>query len=234
MERSASASRATSWCAVSPGDASASAAARCTTSSSIRRRRPASATVRRHAGPARRRHARRRSSVGSTSTTRETAPLLEYYRKIGQLREVDGTGTRDEVFGRVVASWCSDRPQVAAKRSSCMRAASVIVAEILAEVRSARAPGVTTAELDDVAEQLTRDKGREAGLQGLRGAGRDLPGVDLRLDQRRGRARDPVDPPGAARGRHHRARLRGLLRRLLRRLGDDRAGRSVERGGAVA
>src|SRR5439155_1213 len=31
---------------------------------------------------------------------RETAPVLEHYRRAGLLREVDGTGSRDEVFAR--------------------------------------------------------------------------------------------------------------------------------------
>ena len=32
---------------------------------------------------------------------RETGPVIDWYRKVGQLREADGTGTRDQVFGRV-------------------------------------------------------------------------------------------------------------------------------------
>ena len=32
---------------------------------------------------------------------RETAPVLEHYRQSGLLREVPGTGSREEVFGRV-------------------------------------------------------------------------------------------------------------------------------------
>ena len=35
---------------------------------------------------------------------RETAPVLEHYRAAGVLREIDGTGERDEVFRRVAAS----------------------------------------------------------------------------------------------------------------------------------
>jgi adenylate kinase len=33
--------------------------------------------------------------------TRQTAPLAEYYRKQNLLREVDGTGTQDQVFARI-------------------------------------------------------------------------------------------------------------------------------------
>jgi adenylate kinase len=35
---------------------------------------------------------------------RETAPVLEHYRRVGLLREVDGTGEREDVFRRVAAS----------------------------------------------------------------------------------------------------------------------------------
>ena len=35
---------------------------------------------------------------------RETAPVVEYYRTAGLLREVDGTASRDEVFARVEAA----------------------------------------------------------------------------------------------------------------------------------
>lgn len=34
---------------------------------------------------------------------RQTQPLLDYYRKRGQLHEVDGTGTPDQVFDRIKA-----------------------------------------------------------------------------------------------------------------------------------
>ena len=34
---------------------------------------------------------------------RETAPVLEHYRAAGLLREIDGTGSREDVFRRVAA-----------------------------------------------------------------------------------------------------------------------------------
>jgi adenylate kinase len=34
---------------------------------------------------------------------RETAPVLEYYRQTGLLREAEGTGSREDVFGRITA-----------------------------------------------------------------------------------------------------------------------------------
>jgi adenylate kinase len=36
--------------------------------------------------------------------TRETAPVLEHYRNAGLLREVSGTGTPEDVFGRLLKS----------------------------------------------------------------------------------------------------------------------------------
>ena len=35
---------------------------------------------------------------------RQTAPVLDHYRAAGLLREIDGTGTRDDVFQRMTAS----------------------------------------------------------------------------------------------------------------------------------
>ena len=57
----------------------------------------------------------------------------------------------------------------------CMRAASGIVAEILAEVRSRVRPGVSTAELDALAEELTLKKGARPAFKGYGVAGRVFP-----------------------------------------------------------
>jgi adenylate kinase len=35
---------------------------------------------------------------------KETAPVLDYYRRAGLLREVSGTGRREDVFARMKAS----------------------------------------------------------------------------------------------------------------------------------
>lgn len=56
-----------------------------------------------------------------------------------------------------------------------MRAANEIVAEILAAVREQVRPGVTTAELDALAEELTRDKGARPAFKGYTVAGRVFP-----------------------------------------------------------
>jgi len=56
-----------------------------------------------------------------------------------------------------------------------MRAANGIVAEVLAEVRSHVQAGVTTAELDALAEELTRKKGARAAFKGYTVGGRLFP-----------------------------------------------------------
>ena len=50
-----------------------------------------------------------------------------------------------------------------------MRRANVLVAEVLAELASMVAPGVTTADLDAKAEQLVRAAGAEPAFKGYRG-----------------------------------------------------------------
>jgi methionyl aminopeptidase len=56
-----------------------------------------------------------------------------------------------------------------------MRAASAIVAEVLAEVRSRVRPGVTTAELDEVAEAMTQKRGAKPAFKGYVVGGRTFP-----------------------------------------------------------
>lgn len=56
-----------------------------------------------------------------------------------------------------------------------MRAANVIVAEVLAELRRHVRPGVTTAELDRIAEEMTRARGAVPAFKGYTVAGRVFP-----------------------------------------------------------
>jgi methionyl aminopeptidase len=56
-----------------------------------------------------------------------------------------------------------------------MRAANLIVAEVLAELRDAVRPGVTTAELDERAEEITRARGARPAFKGYVVAGRTFP-----------------------------------------------------------
>ncbi|MEZ5317233.1 MAG: type I methionyl aminopeptidase [Vicinamibacterales bacterium] len=50
-----------------------------------------------------------------------------------------------------------------------LRAANQCVAEVLARLEAAVAPGVTTADLDRLAEQLVRERGAEPAFKGYRG-----------------------------------------------------------------
>ncbi len=50
-----------------------------------------------------------------------------------------------------------------------MRAANEFVAAVLDELQTAVAPGVTTADLDELAERLVREGGAEAAFKGYRG-----------------------------------------------------------------
>jgi methionyl aminopeptidase len=50
-----------------------------------------------------------------------------------------------------------------------MRAANLLVADVLAELAAMTKPGVTTAELDAAAERLVRDGGAEPAFKGYRG-----------------------------------------------------------------
>ena len=56
-----------------------------------------------------------------------------------------------------------------------MRAASAVVAEVLATLRAQVRPGVTTAELDAVAEDLTRRRNARPAFKGYEVAGRVFP-----------------------------------------------------------
>ena len=69
-----------------------------------------------------------------------------------------------------------------------MRAANQFVADVLAELEAAVAPGVTTADLDRLAERLVRDGGAEPAFKGYRG----YPGDAVRVGERGSRARDSV------------------------------------------
>jgi methionyl aminopeptidase len=56
-----------------------------------------------------------------------------------------------------------------------MRAANAIVAEVLAALKEAVRPGVTTGELDEIAETLTRRRGAVPAFKGYEAGGRVYP-----------------------------------------------------------
>ena len=100
-----------------------------------------------------------------------------------------------------------------------MRAANQLVADVLAELEAAVAPGVTTADLDRLAERLVREGGAEPAFKGYRGYPATLC-ASVNEEVVHG-------IPSAARalqdGRHHLARHGREAGRVLRRLGGDGA-----------
>ena len=62
-----------------------------------------------------------------------------------------------------------------AQEIEVMRAANVIVAEVLAELRMQARPGVSTAALDRIAEQMTRERGAVPAFKGYEVHGRVFP-----------------------------------------------------------
>ena len=154
------------------------------------------------------------------SSSARWATVIEHYRASGVLRSVDGlqeidTGrpTRSPRAVRRPASRPQGRPtaarrpadarhpQVAGRdRAGCGRPGR-IVAEVLALVEESLRPGVSTAELDRLAERHIRGaKGVPSFLNYLGGRRYDaarparLPGVDLHLDRQRDRPRHPGRP----------------------------------------
>ena len=93
-------------------------------------------------------------------------------------RRVDGVGTPDEVIEAAMQAALRQREatpahergaQERARRSTRMRDAGRIVAEILDALEKAVAPGVTTWELDQLAERLIHEKGAKPAFKGYRG-----------------------------------------------------------------
>ena len=100
-------------------------------------------------------------------------------------------------------------------RSTACARAGLVVGQTLELLRSAVRAGITTGELDAIAEDHIRSPGATPSFQGYHG----VPGDDLRVGQRRGRPRHPRRP-GAGRRRRDLDRLRRDRRRLARRRGD--------------
>ena len=85
----------------------------------------------------------------------------------------------------------------------------MVVSAALDAVRAAIVPGVSTADLNAIAERVIADAGATSNFKGYRGGGHDpVPGGHLRVGQRRGRARHPRSRAPVARRRHHLDRLR--------------------------
>ena len=109
-------------------------------------------------------------------------------------RSIDGAQPPDRVAADLAAAIDGGRRSGAVRRWSArrvivcrsaaelerMRAAGRLVGEVLTELTGAVAPGVTTAELDELAEERIRAGGGGAGVQGLS----RVSGDDLRVGQR--------------------------------------------------
>ena len=75
-----------------------------------------------------------------------------------------------------------------AKEIQLLRAANVLVAEVLRELQVMVAPGVTTQDLDAAAETRVQEAGARPGIQRVSW----VPSHDLCVRQRCGGSRDPV------------------------------------------
>ena len=121
---------------------------------------------------------RRRSGERLRVYREKTAPLVGFYRERGLLADVDGVGRRRR--GRRRAS---TRPSTSGRRARGrgvitirsqeellkLEEASRIVLETLDVVEKAVAPGVTTDELDRIAEAEIRRRGAQPAFLGYRG-----------------------------------------------------------------
>ncbi len=109
---------------------------------------------------------------------RQTKPLVDYYAARPTFRSIDGNQAADAVTMAIeTAILDGGRGRRSAIVIVCkspteierMRAANVLVADVLAELASMAAPGVTTADLDAKAEALVRQAGAEPAFKGYRG-----------------------------------------------------------------
>ena len=115
---------------------------------------------------------------------RQSEPLVEYYRVRPTFRSINGAQAPDRVAADLVAAieaagLGSDRQRgavVIVCRSAAelekMREAGRLVGEVLTELTAMVAPGITTAELDEVAERADprrrRDRRRSRAITATR------------------------------------------------------------------
>ena len=97
----------------------------------------------------------------------QTAPLVNYYSQRGLLRTVDGVGEHCSDSRSGDCSLRRPRAVIALKSAreiEIMRRANVIVAEVLQELKKRVAPGVTTLDLDTIAEEDDAQPQGDSGL----------------------------------------------------------------------
>ena len=127
--------------------------------------------------------------------------VVDHYRDACVLRPVDGRaaderGRRGACSPRSAAR--AGRPDMVTRKSrreiEKMALAGRIVAEVLALVEAALKPGVTTGELDRIAERDILAAGAAPSFKGYPGMAQPVPGQAVHLDRRRGRPRHPRRP----------------------------------------
>ena len=157
-------------------------------------------------------------------------------------RSIDGAQAPDRVAADLAAAIEAARQRrrrgsarVIVCRSAAelerMREAGRLVGEVLTELAAHVAPGVTTADLDELAEKRIREAGATPAFKGYHG----YPATICASINEEVIHGIPVGPPVAERGRRHLDRRRRLARRLLRRQRDHAGGRpGVGRSGDAA
>ena len=186
----------------------------------------------------------RASAEGRTDDTRDatarrlqiyheqTEPVVEHYRATGKLVPLHAGRSVDEVFAEIADALEQvdphDHPQVGTEIAK-MAAAGALVAETIAYLGEQLEPGITTGELDRLAEELIESRGGITDVEGLS----RFPGRDLHFPELDGRARIPGAVRGARRRPDH-DRRRRHARRLHRRQRLHVRRRRDRPGGAAA
>ena len=184
---------------------------------------------------------RKRSTAGSSSTSSETVPIIDYYRDQGLLDVVDGVGEGDEVFDRLVKVDGAKRPASPERPS-----VSVVLRKTPPRSRTCARPGGSWPRCTRSASG-PRSRARRPPISTARPATCSTAGTPRSnfLGYHGFPAVACISPnevivhgiPGdrAARRRRHRLdRLRGDHRGLARRRRDHRAGRRDRRRVAAA
>ena len=120
----------------------------------------------------------RRSPKRLIEYAEKTAPLVDFYGAQGKLVGIDATGLVEDItrardrrapLVRWVACAASslDIQYKTPEQLVKMRAAGLVVTAALERMRAAVAPGVSTADLDAIAEEMIRERRRDPVVQGL-------------------------------------------------------------------
>ena len=126
----------------------------------------------------------RASAEGRTDDTRDatarrlqiyheqTEPVVEHYRATGKLVPLHAGRSVDEVFAEI-AEALEQVPRMIIRKSATeiakMAAAGALVAETIAYLGEQLEPGITTGELDRLAEELIESRGGTPTSKGYRG-----------------------------------------------------------------